>query len=130
MQIVYFLATPASSNHEQSTTPTVNYWKTQPATKLTKFTKRHESRERYIGPFKQDYFIVLVCVVILGTPALLFIIWSLVRQANRPERFIFAAYLLASSNNLDANETGGEHPGDIQLSVGQQDQIQGPVVQI
>ena len=52
------------------------------------------------------------------------------RQANRPERFIFAAYLLASSNNLDANETGGEHPGDIQLSVGQTGSNTGPVVQI
>ena len=113
----HFLATQASSNHEQSTTPTVNYWKTQPATKLTKFTKRHEFRERYIGPFKQDYFIVLVCVVVFGTVALLFIIWSFVRQANRPEWPSCAGYRLVINTKSDTNETANERPGDIQLSL-------------
>lgn len=59
-------------------------------------------------------------MVVLGIAALLFIIWYLVRQANRPQSPTCAGYILigpVTTEESNANRTAGESPGDIQLSV-------------
>ncbi|CAB4017575.1 Hypothetical predicted protein, partial [Paramuricea clavata] len=84
----------------------------QPTKLTTSHDRHHETAnrnlnknidlQRYVGVIKKDYFIVLVCVLVIGALVVAFIIWNFWHQARRPDtvrpRPTFGAYVLEFSD--------------------------------
>ena len=93
-------------------------------TRMPSTTEKNNYLRPYIGDFKLDHFIVLICAVAILIVAGLFIIWNLIRKAKFPERPSCAGYVLVI-NDVNATRTGNgiddenqrEQPGVVQLSL-------------
>ncbi|CAB4008021.1 Hypothetical predicted protein [Paramuricea clavata] len=103
-------ATSTPSHHEKKPTPT------------TKHPSKH-LRQR-IGGIILDHFIVLVCVVVLGTLAVAYIVWKCVHPERWPTYTVAAYYLRIGTENTavqSENTTNGrdkrQSPGAIQLPI-------------
>lgn len=68
-----------------------------------------------------DHFIVLVCVVVLGTLAVAYIVWKFVHPHQRPT--VAAYYLMGTENtavqseNTTNDRDKRQSPGAIQLTI-------------
>jgi hypothetical protein len=89
--------------------PTVNRpsLKRVPSKTGPKNFDRTETSRQYIGGIILDYFIVLVCVVVIGVPALAYIVWKFTRVQGPT----FAGYrlLVNKTTATQAEQTFSGH---------------------
>jgi hypothetical protein len=84
-------------------------------------SEKNKNRRSYVGAIKMDHFVVLVCVLVMGTVVLIYTIIVFIRRQNRPERVrhLCAGYNLVFTAPDEPASTGNEQqpPGSIQLTI-------------